>query len=143
MVGCAGQTPAAPNSSGSEDPLRQVQDCMKDAGWDVEIAEDGSISTFVPTDQASEYEAASAKCWESYPVKAFADLTEAEQSNLYAKHVAVRDCVVALGIDVAPAPSFQSWVDSGGAWGGYSDVPQDVLLNQWDEINTKCPQPTG
>lgn len=117
--------------------------CMHDAGYTgTSVLEDGGIDWgLIPQGQGESQAVALYECIASYPLEPrfLESWNESQLRYLYA-YVSgeLRRCLEAEGISVAPAPSEQAFVDSGGTWSPYIDV--EVPRDRWYELNDLCPQ---
>jgi len=66
----------------------------------------------------------------------------------YQRMLDSRECLIADGHDVPPAPSQDVWIEQGGQWNPHGEV-YDALVNSgqrvtaamWAQMNEECPQP--
>ena len=65
--------------------------------------------------------------------------SEAGVMVLYRLYEKAVDCLQSLGLEVEQ-PSFDTYVDQGGTWFPYRDLPEPTSEQQWTEWNTECPQ---
>ncbi|MFQ5523645.1 MAG: hypothetical protein ACE5F5_08710 [Acidimicrobiia bacterium] len=65
--------------------------------------------------------------------------TPAEHRVFYELYLEMADCVRGLGYAVK-VPSFDSYLDSGGNWYPYDELPDHLSRQEWDAINETCPQ---
>ena len=115
-------------------------ECLSDEGWDVTVAEDGSVSVTVPAAQGDAYDAATAQCREGLTITQFDEYTDAQRHDLYDDQVAVHDCLVDLGVTLPTPPSFTVFDEQGGVWTPWLDVAQDVVSGDGPALQEQCPQ---
>lgn len=115
VVGGCSQPPAtAPTTtSPSSARLELVAQCMRDAGWDVEVTWDGSVKGNYPADQRDRWWATMNDCQDQakaqYP-EPVAD--EPGMTAAYEAEIENRDCLVKAGYDIPDPPSLQQYMDT-------------------------------
>ncbi|AWB90093.1 hypothetical protein C2138_11565 [Salinibacterium hongtaonis] len=117
--------------------------CRTDEGFPAS-GEGGGVSQHVPEGQEEATEIATYRCAAKYPVdpRFTVALNDSQMSFLYKYFLdTLTPCLEDEGYEIAQAPSFQSFSSSFGTadgWTPYSDVMSTV--EDWEELNAKCPQ---
>jgi len=135
---------ATPESSvpSAADFATQMQRCMSDAGFEIEIMKDGGIASQVAPEQIEVRDAAMSRCADelgfSVPP---APLTDDQLAAIYDRYTDVADCMAAAGYPTAEPPSEQTFIDSGGqGWHPYDAVPVGSV-SDFAALESDCPQP--
>lgn len=131
--GCAG--PPSP-----EEYLPRLAECLRDAGYDAEMMDDGSLRyDYGSQDRRGAFMQARDACDRAIGTPALPEpLSEAEIRARYAYLVDMRDCLMRLGYAISTPPPLDAFVETWdtGPWSPYNDVPGNVL----GEIEQRCPQ---
>lgn len=117
-----------------------VVECLRDAGWNPQIAPDGGIGVGVPLGQEDQYESDSETCWALVHSPPFDEISAQDREIYYGQLVELRECIIGLGIELPVAPTFQAWVDMDGAWSPYGDFRPSAFPERIDGVKTNCPQ---
>lgn len=130
---CAG--PPSP-----EEYLPRLAECLRDAGYDAEMMDDGSLRyDYGSQDRRAAFMQARDACDRAIGTPAQPEpLSEAEIRARYAYLVDMRVCLMRLGYAISTPPPVDTFVDKWdtGPWSPYNDVPGSAL----GEIEQRCPQ---
>lgn len=120
----------------------QMQRCMADAGFEIEILEDGGISSQVAPEQIGVRDDAMNRCADDLGfAEPPAPLTDDQLTALYDSYVEVAECMADSGYPTAEPPSKQTFVDSGAQdWHPYDAVPVGSV-SDFAALESDCPQP--
>ncbi len=66
--------------------------------------------------------------------------TRAEYAAVYELYLKQVDCLRGLGFKVDNPPSLDTYVDSGGDWAPYDQLPMPLDAETWARWNATCPQ---
>lgn len=124
------------------DANRLIGECMIDRGWDVTIGED-FIAFNVPTEQEDAYQEAMTECGEGmFPNPE--TFSHQQWRTLHEQSLATRSCLEDIGFDFAPPPSLQTFKDTFGLWGPYSELLDSGAIRDAEVagLEAKCPSPT-
>jgi hypothetical protein len=138
LTACAAP-PAATHVDTPQEWGSAYADCLRDKGWEVTIADDGSVTAKVPAAQGDAYDDATVECRAGLTITPFDEYTDAQRHDLYDAQVALRSCLVSLDIDLPEPPSYAVFEEAGGTWTPYLDVPQDVVSNNGAALSEQCP----
>jgi hypothetical protein len=131
-----------------EDPNfgKNMQACMKDAGFDVTIESDGSIQTMhVPDAQIDKYDAASHACSAKFGYDKPIVQSAAQKKALYAGLLSLTQCLKDHGYVYDSVPSEQAFQD-GAIFDPYSAVAGPSAKNpasydKYQQLLKVCPYP--
>jgi hypothetical protein len=119
-------------------------DCLRQAGWPVQVTADGGLKADFSAAQRSAFIAAEAACAASLgEPPTFPPVTEADMRARYQFLVHARGCLIALGYTVAEPPSVDEYVDTYWTkpWTPFSEVnAQTTSESEWNHVNEVCPQ---
>lgn len=147
LGGCSPAT-AAPERTPGADPsseavIAATLACMQEAGFDVEIDEDGNIAGKIAEDQRDVAREAHLRCQEESGVwmGTSEDFSEADWKRLYEQTVDTYECLTAAGIEIEVPPTEQVFRDQ------YDEkpyVPFEFVPETADfaELESMCPQPS-
>lgn len=151
LAACAAEpTPPEPDVTiaPAEDYGVNVQRCMTEFGWKVEVEWDGGVSSEVtPRDQMEKYTADLQKCHKRFGYDRLPEPpTYEEAARLYDAYLEVADCVRELGFYVPDPPSRNDYAErlaSGGIapWHPYPAPTGDVSIEDVRRMNEECPAP--
>lgn len=120
-------------------------ECLREEGYDVELAPDGEGLTIenVTGVQRIALMEASARCEEqvgSLPV--FVPATLDDIQPLYDSLVAMRDCLIEEGYEIADAPALDTFFESylTDPWHPYLSIPLELGEGEWNRLQEACPQ---
>ena len=114
--------------------------CMSEAGWPVQIAEDGGVESEFPESQRDVFRAQEILCAErSAPGS---DPTEAQFEAGYEGLLEDRLCIVEAGYELPPPPTYQAWRDINGQWNPFVDLPDSLTGDEMEHLIEIC-TPTG
>ncbi|MFE7845522.1 hypothetical protein ACFUTX_10070 [Microbacterium sp. NPDC057407] len=148
MAGCA-SAPAAPSEPGpggltGADPdfATNMQSCLADAGWDVDVTSDGGVQINIPEESESAYDAAVHDCEAVFGYDKPVVLTDAQYGKLYVALTEMVECLRDSGFTVAGIPSEQAFRD-GAPFDPYGELLETEQLApaDFDKVQTRCPQP--
>lgn len=120
--------------------------CMRDAGWDEHLEPDFSLTGTVPPEQRDAYQQSSAECEAAYEAEfPMPVLTAADYRARYADELKTMKCLEHEGYPPVDSPiSEQRFVSEmlhgSVSWTAY-DAVGNVLPDEWDRLQTVCPQP--
>ena len=135
----------------------RTAECLRDAGWSVQVDGEGGLSADFTPEQRDAFMAAVQACRQQLgQAPPIPPLTQAEIRLTYDYWAHdLRDCLIGLGYTVSEPPTEEQFVDSyptcteciveQGPWNPYSDViPQmsNVMsehIAEWDHVNAVCP----
>ena len=87
----------------------------------------------------SEMYAASAECHERYPFPYFGG--HEATPELYQRMLDQRSCLIAHGQDIPEPPTEETWLNSGGRWIPFSQLPERIRSSEIGAALSKaCPQ---
>lgn len=148
---CGAPTPTTPGSSEpaatwtAEEYVAAVVRCLREAGWEVQI--DGSGDSFSApslTDaQRPAFIDAKAACDETVGLPPPPEsLSESQIRQRYQFLLDARTCLIGLGYAISEPPSEDAFVESWstGPWSPHNEIVDIVSQQEWDEVNTECPQ---
>lgn len=113
--------------------------CMKEDGWAFRDGPAGAVFGF-PEGQAEAFAAAERRCEADSGRDALSVGTAFTEEELARGHEALVDswkCMTALGFELNPAPSLQSFIDGGAVWSPYGELS----IEDADVALKSCPQP--
>lgn len=149
LMGCQSapaDNSAEPKKSESASPvLDDAYECMIDLGWNVTLADDGSITAnqdTVAKEQLDVYNEAIGGCFAD--AEARYALEDSDLPGLYKAELATQECLAENGVAVTDPPTEQTFVDSFRAnpWMAYSDIDTTTIeASEWKRLNDNCPQP--
>lgn len=124
--------------------LPALVDCLRQAGWQVQVTADGGLKADFSAEQRSAFIAAEAACAASLgEPPTFAPVTEAEMRARYEFLVHARECLIGLGYTVGEPPSVDEYVDAYWTrpWTPFSEVnTQTTSESEWNQVNEVCTQ---
>ena len=116
-------------------------ECLKQAGWEVKVNEDGSsVTEGIPDSQLDQYRAADSACMESLGVDVGSGPSRAQLESAYKYYVDAVICLRDAGYEIRDAPSLQQFLDTYGTsdnWLPWLDVP----LQDFPLARDACPLP--
>ncbi|MEP6478088.1 MAG: hypothetical protein ABJB03_01750 [Rhodoglobus sp.] len=126
-----------------------IVDCLSEQGFPGGTA--GPLGTYqiqdIPLEQDEAFMIATYVCDMKYPLdpKYEQPLTDSQLIALYAYlRDSLAPCLIALGFDIPPRPSEQTFVDTyreTGGWPIYEGVASAVSDEaEWNAVNQQCPQ---
>lgn len=126
-----------------EEYLPRLADCLRGAGWNVQLDADGGMSLqSLTAEQRPAFIAAKDACEQQIGTLPPPEpLSEQQIRNQYAYLLEVRQCLQKLGYTISEPPTVDAFTDSWatGPWSPYDDL-EHVSQQQWTEANQKCPQ---
>lgn len=152
LVGCSGGDPPSmtpqPTMAPVEDFAINMQRCLGEKGWEVEVSWDNSIGmSGLPPEQRDQYDADVQVCLAAFgydePPR---PLTQEEAQDLYDAMLLVAECVRGLGYTVPDPPSKQTyaeWLTTPGGlakWTPYSGIPM-TSRDDRKRAQQECPPP--
>jgi hypothetical protein len=121
--------------------------CLLDAGYpDVHAVPGGGVTPGeMPVSQLESYAVARWACAAAYPLdpRYTTPFTDDQLRALYAYLSGeLTDCLTEQGYTVSAPPSETTFVESyeESPWSPYEAVPPGISQEQWDLLNTSCPQ---
>lgn len=120
--------------------------CMKDAGWDVEVHADNSMSAEYPDEQDDAYTAAldSCKAEFGYDVPP-PELTTEQLKTLYQANMALAGCLREQGHQINDIPSEQAFIDGSGVFDPYGELQNPggsaLTEDEYAKLIKICPEP--
>lgn len=144
LTGCA-STEEAPTSEANMEWAANMQSCMNEGGWDIEVRPDGGISANYADDQASAFNAAYAECETKFGYDVAPTYTDDEIKAIYAKVVDTAACITEQGYDPGEPPTEQTFIDQvrgDGGWDPYIDlyVPGGLTDDEYFALLEECPR---
>ena len=141
LAGCAGGDLPASNPNGEPASAQDLdrwsenmQGCLQEKGWDVEVSPDGGMNMTVPTGQEDAYDSDVKACEASFGYDVVPVYTDDQVREIYKKVVATADCLTEQGYEPGTPPSEQAFVEqvkSGpGGWDPYSDLYPSTMDNE-------------
>lgn len=120
----------------------EMQRCMAEAGFEVEIMEDGGISSRAAPEQIEVRDAAMTRCADDRGFSGTpSPLTDEQLEALYDRYLDLNRCMVDAGYPTEDPPSRQAFVDGGGqGWHPYDAVPIGNVAD-FAALESDCPQP--
>jgi len=127
----------------------QMQSCLREDGWEVDITADGAIGITLSPGQSDAYEAAKQKCIDIYDYQGEKrKFTDAELRLLYLMNKKTYECLVEQGYTEAKLPSEQSFIDLYYEEGGWSDPYRElwhpggsITEEEYANLQKICPPP--
>ena len=113
--------------------------CMKEDGWAFRDGPAGAVFGF-PEGQAEAFAASEQRCEAEsgrQGLAAGAAFTHEELERGHAALLASWQCLTSLGVDLAPPPSLQAFVDDGAVWSPFAELSPA----EFDQTAETCPQP--
>lgn len=123
---------------------RNMQQCLRDHGFEVTIGGDGSIGHRGSSEQADAYNTALGECRGQYDEEPLPELTEPELRLVYVMTQKTVQCLIDHGQDPGKVPSEQAFIDSRG-WDPYSEIwyPGTSLSEEeYYALLEACPRPS-
>lgn len=114
--------PGAPAPAASPSPLeanRLIADCLRTAGFDVQLESDGFSTETRGGAETRAYHQAQYDCSRQHGEEAVPPYTDAELAQRYEVIMTVRTCLVDRGLPVADDPGRDSFVADYGNWSPY------------------------
>ena len=152
LAGCVGGGSPASNPSG-EPPSApdldswpgNMQACLEEKGWDVEVSPDGGMNMTVPTGQEDAYDTDVKACEESFGYDVVPVYSDDQVREIYKKVVATAQCLAEQGHDPGTPPSEQTFVEQvqngPGGWDPYSDLyPATMDDEEYYAALGECPR---
>lgn len=147
LAGCSGAPAVEPSSQAAnlDDWGDNMQGCLEEAGWEVEITPDGGIRNNVPEGQESTYDADYSACEASFGYDVPPTYTDEEVRAIYEEVVATATCLEEHGHSPGTPPTEQTFVEqvqSGpGGWDPYSDLyPEAMSDERYYAALEECPR---
>lgn len=128
----------------SREERTQLQvNCLADKGYAATISETYLISIDVPEENREGADIALVDCateiLERYPAPTL------DPGETFDYFVLLAECLRIEGYDISDPPSRDAWIDgylsSSSVWVPYSQLPRGLPVDEWNRINTVCPQP--
>ncbi|VXC47862.1 exported hypothetical protein [Arthrobacter sp. 9V] len=150
LAGCAGTgspspSDETPTAQDLDNAAENMERCLQEKGWDVEVKPDGGVNMTVPAGQEEPYNADLKACEASFGYDVAPVYSDDQVREMYTKVVATADCLTAQGHDPGSPPSEQTFVEqvqSGvGGWDPYIDLyPSAMSEDKYFEALGKCPR---
>lgn len=121
-----------------------MENCLKEAGWDVNVSPDGSVGITLPESQQTAYDADHKTCEKSFGYDKEPVHTEEQFRALYPRMLETVECIRSEGFDPGTPPSEEAYVDQmlgDGGWDPYGAIYPDVVQEDgYYELLQKCPR---
>lgn len=123
-----------------------VVQCMHDHGFPVNLIPPGDGYGFgsIPPQQNKLAQVYGEACWAGLNLPSYQDPDPGQREEIYEYFLALRDCLIGEGYDVAEPPSQEYFVENYNTdpWSPYASV--GYAGPSWQSIEVRCPQqPTG
>ena len=159
LAACSAPVPPAPSPSWTAPPWvaeqaaqreeyrAGLQACLDGKGWRVTVDLNGGIVEPFTSDEVSRFRTDEESCRVAMGLSAEGTPATTEELRTgYRQMLDTRACLVAHGLDMAPPPSEDAWLDAvqagTNAWHPYDDPSLNALsMAQQDELWALCPQP--
>jgi hypothetical protein len=119
--------------------------CLRAKGWDAKAIPGGDFTVKLHG-QPEALEKAQTGCRNTLGFVDAGKPTAQQISNYYAAQLKVRECLVGHGFAVSTPPSKQTFIDTFDTtkeWNPYlSESVKKTTSDQWNHINSACPQAT-
>lgn len=110
--------------------------CLKEKGFEVSILPDGGIESKVAPEQQEAFLSARQECLDELGYGGPPpSLDPGVLILIYEERIATRECLADEGYSMAEPPTQETFVDSGGAWDPFEDVPP----GSQDAARAACP----
>lgn len=151
LTSCAGGSDESAPTEGSADVQdldnwgENMEKCLLDKGWEIEMLPDGGINVTVPKGQEDSYDADYKACEESFGYDTPPVYSDEEVREIYKQVVATAECLTEQGQDPGAPPSEQTFVEqvqSGpGGWDPYSELyPATMDQQEYYATLEVCPR---
>lgn len=119
-----------------------MQACLADAGWDVDVTSDGGVQTSIPEESEGVYDAAVADCQAEFGYDKAVELTDAQYGKLHAALIELVRCLSDEGFTVTDVPSKQAFTD-GALFDPYGELydTNQLAAADFETLQRSCPQP--